>query len=84
MNNLINQLENKLKSVINTNDVLPIDLKYHEVITILSLLKGHEIYLQTIKEYFKIQKNLLERNEKITCELIARQIEANKLRNKVI
>jgi len=63
MNNLIKLLENKLKSATNTNDVLPIDLKYHEVITILSLLKGHEIYLKTIKGCFKIQKDLLEIKE---------------------
>jgi len=60
--------------------MLTINLKYHEAITILSLLKGHEIYLETIKECFKIQKNILEKNEKITCELIARQIESNKLK----
>ena len=80
MNSLINQLENKLKSATSNNDMLTIDLKYYETITILSLLKGHEIYLQTIKECFKIQKNILEINEKITCELIARQIESNKLK----
>ena len=57
MDNLINQLEDKIKLAENTNNVLSIDLKYHEAITILSLLKGHEIYLESIKECFKIQKD---------------------------
>ena len=78
MDNLINQLEDKIKSAENTNNVLSIDLKYHEVITILSLLKGHEIYLKTIKEHFKIQKDLLE--TKVSCEMIAERIEKRNLK----
>ena len=73
MDNLINQLEDKIKLAENTNNVLSIDLKYHEAITILSLLKGHEIYLETIKECFKIQKDLLE--TEVSCEMIAERIE---------
>jgi len=78
MDNLINQLEDKIKSAENTNNVLSIDLKYHEVITILSLLKGHEIYLKTIKEHFKIQKDLLE--TEVSCEMIAERIEKRNLK----
>ena len=78
MNNLINQLEDKIKSAENTNNVLPIDLKYHEAITMLSLLKGHEIYLETIKECFKIQKDLLE--TEVSCEMIAERIEKRNLK----
>jgi len=78
MNNLINQLEDKIKSAENTNNVLPIDLKYHEAITMLSLLKGHEIYLETIKECFKIQKDLLE--TEVSCEMIAKRIEKRNLK----
>ena len=78
MDNLINQLEDKIKLAENTNNVLSIDLKYHEAITILSLLKGHEIYLETIKECFKIQKDLLE--TEVSCEMIAERIEKRNLK----
>ena len=78
MDNLINQLEDKIKLAKNTNNVLSIDLKYHEAITILSLLKGHEIYLETIKECFKIQKDLLE--TEVSCEMIAERIEKRNLK----
>jgi len=78
MDNLINQLEDKIKLAENTNNVLSIDLKYHEAITILSLLKGHEIYLESIKECFKIQKDLLE--TEVSCEMIAERIEKRNLK----
>jgi len=78
MDNLINQLEDKIKSAENTNNVLTVYLKYHEAITMLSLLKGHEIYLETIKECFKIQKDLLE--TEVTCEMIAERIEKRNLK----